>query len=513
MSHPHIAPDSHGIPTLYVNGRPFFLYSGEIHNSAASSLAYMEEHVWPNLENLNMNAVILPIFWELLEPAEGQFDFTLTDGLITQARRHEKKLVLLWFGLWKNGESMYVPQWMKKDTKTYFRAETVRGEKTTTISPFCKEAVEKDACAFAALMDHIRAFDEEESTVLVIQVENEIGILGEARDYCQAAQEEFAKEIPQTLKENLHVEGSWKEAFGPEAEETFMAWHFAAAVERIASAGKEKYNLPCYANSWLKQYPWYPGSYPMGGPVPSMHKIWKLAAPSLFTLGPDIYVPYCADVMDEYAGAENPLFIPEIRKDAVAASYCLYAFGAKNAVCFAPFGIEELALDPSQIPKPAPEVMAALNIDPSAFDTRGSFEILSETYRLLKNLEPVYLEYRGTKHLKSFVRHGENDYGTFLSFEDYDLQASYAPRQSGKPLGAGIFIETAKDTFFLIGLMCSASFRVKPGERSTADILRIEEGTFEKGEWRPGRVLNGDEKMTVRFGDKPAVYKVKLYKF
>ena len=203
MSHPHIAPDSHGIPTLYVNGRPFFLYSGEIHNSAASSLAYMEEHVWPNLENLNMNAVILPIFWELLEPAEGQFDFTLTDGLITQARRHEKKLVLLWFGLWKNAESMYVPQWMKKDTKTYFRAETVRGEKTTTISPFCKAAVEKDAYAFAALMDHIRAFDEEESTVLVIQVENEIGILGEARDYCQAAQK-----FPKSLKRTF----TWKAA-------------------------------------------------------------------------------------------------------------------------------------------------------------------------------------------------------------------------------------------------------------------------------------------------------------
>ena len=513
MAMPEIRKDEKRIYTLYVEGKPFFLYSGELHNSSTSDLKYMEEKVWPRLAGLHMNSVIAPVAWEMIEETEGKFCFDIVDGLIGQARKYGMKLILIWFGLWKNAESMYVPEWMKKNTDAYFRAEKVSGEKLPTISPFCEAAVEKDAFAFAALMEHLREFDGEEHTAVVIQVENEIGILGSARDYCDAANEKFEEEIPAVLTENLNVGGTWKEAFGDEAEEAFMAWHFACAVEKITSAGRDRYPLPCYANSWLKQYPWYPGSYPMGGPVPSVHKIWKLAAPSLFTFGPDIYVPYCADVMDEYGTAENPLFIPEIRRDAVAVSYCMYAFGAKNAVCFSPFGIEDLSPDAVEAEMPPADVMAALNIDPSAFNITGSYQLLAETYRLMKELEPFYLKHRGTEHLKSFVRHGENDYGTFLQFKKYDVQAAYAPRQSGKPLGAGIFMELDEDTFLLAGTMCTVSFMAKPGENCKVDILRMEEGILEQGEWTPGRILNGDEKMTIRFGETPSLLKIKLYKF
>ncbi len=144
--------------------------SGEIHNSSASSLQYMEHEVWPKLKDLHMNSVIVPLSWETLEPEEGNFDFTLLEGLIQQAREQEMKLIFLWFGLWKNSESMYAPGWMKQDTKTYFRVQKVNGEKINTISPLCGAAVEKDANAFAGVMAHIKEIDEEESTVIVMQV-------------------------------------------------------------------------------------------------------------------------------------------------------------------------------------------------------------------------------------------------------------------------------------------------------------------------------------------------------
>ena len=181
------------------------------------------------------------------------------------------------------------------------------------------------------------------------------------------------------LAQALGKSGTWEEAFGEDAGEAFMAWYFASAVETIAASGKKEYDLPCYANAWLRQSPWFPGSYPSGGPVERVQPIWRAAAPSLFAFGPDIYVPYCADVMDSYATDDNPLFIPEIRKDAVASSYALYAFGAKNALCFSPFGIEDLALDPSQLDKPPMDLMIALNIDPSAFDITGSKDCLAAT--------------------------------------------------------------------------------------------------------------------------------------
>ena len=513
MSLPVVKRDEKGISTLYVHDRPFFMRSGEIHNSNSSDPNYLEEKLWPALRGLNMNAVIAPVYWELIEPTEGSYDFSSVEDLIRGARKEGLKLCFLWFGLWKNAESMYVPAWMKKNTETYFRAEKVNGEKLNTVSPLCAAAVEKDRQAFTALMRRIRELDEDENTVVVIQVENEIGLLGTDRDYSAVANEAFFAPIPEKLSAALGKNGTWTEVFGDDAGEAFMAWHFASAVETIAASGKTEYDLPCYANAWLRQSPWFPGSYPSGGPVKGMQPIWRAAAPSLFAFGPDIYVPYCADVIDEYASEDNPLFIPEIRKDAVASSYALYAFGAKNAICFSPFGIEDLALDPDQLDKPPMELMIALNIDPTAFDITGSKACLSATYDLLEQLEPLLLHNRGTSRQQACVRHGEVDYSAFLRFEEYDLAVSYGPRMSGKPLGACLAFELTPEKFLLVGLNCTPTFHAKPGVNKKVDILRMEEGRIVNGEWLPGRVLNGDEKMNLRFGDMPSVLMVELYRY
>ncbi len=502
-----------GIPTLYVKGEPFLALSGEIHNSGSSNLQFMEKEVWPKLKGLNMNSVIVPLYWETIEPVEGEYDFYLLDGVVEQAKENEMKLIFLWFGLWKNGESMYVPAWMKRDTKKYFRAEKVNGEKLNTISPLCEAAVEKDAAAFAKIMAHIREIDEKESTVIIMQVENEIGLLGTGCDYSKTAREAFVKELPAELSEEYGVGGTWKEAFGKDAEEYFMAYYFAKAVEKITAAGQKEYPLPCYANAWLKQYPWYPGSYPSGGPVKDVHKIWKIAAPSLFTLGPDIYVPYVAQVLDEYGYEGNPLFVPEVRKDSVTASYCLYAFMKRNAICYSPFGIEDLALSPEEIEKPPMEVMAALNIDPSAFDIAGSREYLGATYKLVEQMKPLYLKYRGTEHLQSYVKKADTDFGTWFQFEEYDLEVAYSPKMPEKPLAAGAVYELAANQFLIMGMMSTLTFAPKEGENLKVDYLRLEEGAIEKGEWKSGRILNGDEKMSLKLGDMPSCLYVELYKY
>ena len=512
MSIPVVKHDEKSIPTLYVHDKPFFMRSGEIHNSNASDPVYLEEKLWPALRGLHLNSVIVPLYWEMIEPAEGEYDFSLPEKIIRAARREGLKIGFLWFGLWKNAESMYVPAWVKRDTETYFRARKVSGEIMPTISPLCHAAVEKDRQAFTALMRRICELDKEENTVIVMQVENEIGLLGTDRDYSSEANASFDAPIPEKLAAALGRGGTWEEVFGSDAGENFMAWHFGSAVERIAASGKAAYNLPCYTNAWLRQSPWFPGSYPSGGPIRQVQPVWRVAAPSLFTFGPDIYVPYCADVMDEYASGNHPLFIPEIRKDSVSSSYALYAFGAKNALCFSPFGIEDLALDPSELDKPPMELMIALNIDPSAFDITGSRDCLSATYGLLEQLEPLYLQYRGTPSLQVCVRHGEVDYSSFLRFGSYDLIVKYGPRMSGKPLGCCYVIELSEDRFLLAGLNCTPEFRVKPGTDRKVEILRLEEGRIVDGKWVPGRVLNGDERMNLRFGDMPGTLMVELHR-
>lgn len=500
-----------GIDTLIVHGEPFFALAGEIHNSSASDAGYMLNHVWPRLEGLNINTLIVPIYWEQIEPCEGEFHFELLDSLIRQARENRMHLILLWFGLWKNAGSDYVPEWMKLDNSTYFRAQNVHGEPLAAISPFCAAAVERDARALAAVMAHIRSIDEEQNTVIMMQIENEIGLLGSDRDYSETAETAFAGAVPPVVAAEFGCAGTWRECFADDAGEHLMAFAFASALENITRRAKQAYDLPCFANAWLRQYPWHAGSYPSGGPVRSMHRIWKCVAPSLFTLAPDIYVPYVAQVIDEYGYDGNPLVIPEVRKDAVTASYALYAFGHANAICYSPFGIEELALPPEAVDRPPLQMMAALNIDPSAFDITGSREYLARTYGILHHVRPLLLKYRGTRQLQSFVKKSDTDFGAYLSFGKVDMKIAYAPKQPSNPLAAGIIIEVAEDSFFLIGMMCEITLRAKPGERGRVGILRLEDGDFVDGTWQKGRTLNGDEKMMLRLKDMPECRFVKVH--
>lgn len=498
-----------GYQTLFVDEEPYVILGGEVHNSAASGEAYMEEEVWPNVRDLGMNTVVAPVYWECIEPKQGAFDFSTVDDLLRQARRENLRLVLLWFGLWKNAESMYVPTWMKRDRKTYFHCKKASGEELPVISPFCKEAVKQDREAFTRLMAYLKEQDGCR-TVLMVQVENEIGLLGSERDDSPTAQEAFLAGMPKEVEEEFHLSGSWQEAFGEEAGEYFMAWAFAKAVEEIAGAGKREYPLPMYTNAWLEQFPWRPGTYPSGGPVRKMFRMWKAMAPSLFTLAPDIYVPMVPETMDLYTELDNPLFVPEVRKDAACATNALYAVFGCHGIGFSPFGVEELNMDPEKIDRIPPEVMAALNIDPAAFDMEGSAEYLKRSYELIKNLLPLYYRLRPDGDVHAFIRKDPREQGTVVHAKGYDIQLDYRRKEQGKPETGGVIFQLEKDVFLIAGIMCGITFHGKMGSGKTAELIRLEEGEWEKGGWKPGRILNGDEKMFVSCKDNFVLYRVEL---
>jgi hypothetical protein len=510
---PYLAKEN-GLFSLIVDGNPYIALAGEIHNSSSSSLEYMKDKVWPNLRGLHLNTLIVPVFWEMLEPRQDSFDFTLVDGIIEQAREENIRLVLLWFGLWKNGRSTYVPGWVKRDDTTYFRACYPGPSVTDTISPLCDAAVQADAKAFSRLMSHLKEVDGQQHTVIMVQVENEIGFLGSDRDYSAYANEQFAQSVPQDVSEAFGRNGTWSEIFEEDAAEYFMAYYYAHAVEEIAKAGTKEYALPMFVNAWLEQFPERAGSYPSGGPIAKVMKIWKAAAPTIALYAPDIYLADFAKVCEEYtAGGNNPLFIPEARRDMVSATNVFYAIGKHDALCFAPFGIEDF-LAPADGSDTGIDfgIMMALNIDVSAFHLNGTGPYLAQSYELLSNMLGIINQYRGTGQMTGFLQYHNS--GCILPFSKYDLKLTYKRQEQGKPIAGGLVIEVSEDEFILVGIGFSAEFLPKRGEARKVGFVKIEEGSYVKDRWKMKRALNGDEAAYgISIGRNPSALYVEVYKY
>ena len=503
-------PDS-GIPSLHkqgtttqllVDGKPFVILGGELHNSSASSLAYMEP-IWPKMVTLNLNTVLAVVSWELLEPEEGKFDFALVDGLLQGARKHNLRLVLLWFGSWKNGVSSYVPGWVKRDVARFPRMQPRPGENVEVLTPLSEANCAADTRAFVALMRHLKEVDSGEHTVLMIQVENEVGLLGAARDHSPLAEAAFAQAVPAELTSylsdhkndlipefkkyweaaGLKTAGTWTEVFGEGADEAFMAWHMARYLGQVAAAGKARYALPMYANAWLVQNEGEKaGQYPSGGPVSKVLDVWRAAAPAIDFLAPDIYLPDFKAVYASYTRSGNPLFIPE---SSPGVERAFYALGQHEAIGFCPFAIDSLPPD----------------------------HPLKDGYQLLAEMMPVIIENQGADRMRGLLQYKEDNEQVDLA--GYRLEVSY--RKDANSKGYGLVIAVGPDEFLVAGSGVGIHFSARtPGPRRTG-ILSVEEGRFGDGKWVPGRRMNGDEDAggwrLQLAGGPPSIQRIKLYRY
>ncbi len=339
-----------GRHALLVDGAPYLVLGAQIGNSSAWPAVLPQ--VWPALEALHANTAEAPVYWEQIEPEPGRFDWTNVDALLDGARAHRLHLILLWFGTWKNGNDHYVPQWVKRDPRHFPRMINQAGQPIDDLSANAPANMEADRTAFAALMHHLAERDGAEHTVLMMQVENESGGIGAARDYSAASNREFAGQVPAELVKALGSKtGTWSEVFPGNADEAFQAWHQARYVNAVAEAGKREFAIPFYCNVWLayapaelpeRRIPIAGIGYPSGGPNQGMLPVWKAAAPSIDAIGPDIYASnpdFYLNILATYARPDNPLWIPETGQGDEYAPYLFAALG-RGAVGFSPFGID-----------------------------------------------------------------------------------------------------------------------------------------------------------------------------
>ena len=336
---------------VVVNGKPMLLLGGELSNSAATSISDIDK-VMPEMHKIGLNTVFVPAYWEFIEPQEAKYDFTLVDRIIDKARENDLKIVFLWFGAWKNSMSCYTPQWFKTNTKRFPRSMTETGKPLEIATCFSDNVLQSDKRAFCELIKHIKNVDSQQNTVILVQIENEIGMLEAARDHSPLAEAAYKGNVPAELIKAVSYiksaglkakKGTWKEVFGNDVygDEKFQAYHYAKYTEQLAKAGKTIYNIPMYVNAAMNSRGRKPGEYPSAGPLAHLLDIWKCAAPDIDIFAPDIYDTGYKDWVNKYKTPTNPFFTPELRLGEYSGVRAFYTFGEVDAISFSPFAIDQ----------------------------------------------------------------------------------------------------------------------------------------------------------------------------
>ncbi len=444
------------------------ILGGELGNSSASSKEDIQS-IFPRLKDMGLNTVLMPVYWELIEPREGSFDFSLLDEAITSAEENDLKLVLLWFGAWKNSMSCYAPSWVKTNVMRFPRAVTETGKPLEILSAFSDEVLQADLNAFNAMLAHLMATDKNH-TVSMIQIENEIGMLESARDHSPLAEKEYAKGVPETLAKTLKAKSGtpWSELAEAQdyADEMFMAWAYAQYVEQLAKSARDKLPAtPLYVNAALDSRGRRPGQYPSAGPIARLANIWKAGAPSVDLISPDLYDPPFAPWFRQFDFPGNRLFIPEIRRTSDSGTHAFYAIGEHNAIGFSPFSIE------------------------NASELEGAR--LKQAYTLLKSLEPYCNEkyesygllFDGDNAKES--RTVETDGLKTISSHFFTLPwDSRATDGSPWPDGGGMVVRLDKDDYLIAGTGIVVKW--ESAEESSTEKKLGEDGFMLSGEDQKG---------------------------
>ena len=501
-----------GRHALIVDGRPFLMLGAQVHNS--SNYPAMLPSVWPTIHALHANTVEVPIAWEQIEPVEGRFDFSFLDTLLRQARENDVRLVLLWFGTWKNTGPGYAPEWVKTDTRRFPRMRTRDGRTHYALSPHGAATLAADRNAFVHLMTHLRDTDSQHS-VIMIQVENETGSYRSPRDFSPEAQRLFDGPVPPALA-RLRRAGTWSQVFGPRADQAFNAWYIARYVDQIAAAGRAVLDLPMYCNASLSDPFTENGAEnsASGGPNWNMIEIWKAAAPHIDLVAPDIYnrdaAAYAA-YLDHYRRPDNALMVPETGNAAEYARFFWAALG-RGAIGFAPFGMDRT--DYFNYP------LGAARLDPETIEAFAApfrlFAPIARDWARLAYDHPIWGVAKGADGADQSTTLGRwrvtAQFGLWQFGErDWTWLPTRPNPNAARPVGGGVVLQLAPDEFLVAGT--DVRIRFAPADPAAGDMqwLSVEEGTFVDGAWQMRRRWNGDQTdYGLNFTDTPVLLRVRL---
>lgn len=545
---------SEGTTRLIVDGKPYLILGGELHNSSGSDMENLGTTL-ADLKALNLNTVLGYAYWEMVEPEEGVYNFDLVDALLEGARKNGLKVILVWFGSWKSTASSYVPEWVKTDPDRFERYTLQDGTTLEMLSPFSEANRDADTKAYVALMKHLRKVDTEH-TVIMTQVQNEPGCFENYRDYTAAGQQAWEAPMPKAMTDYLvshkgnlfpeleqswaaqgyRTQGTWAEVLGPGktegpythyTEELFMAFSYSQYINHMAAAGRRELDLPAFCNGWL----YNPGGfYPHGTVNPHVLDAYRAGGTALDFYSPNVYTIDYDPLFTQYTAGGNTLFIPE---SLLAPAAAIYSIAQYDALGFAPFGID------------GDRVKNSNNADQVA--------LLQQTYGGLSDMTPIISEHLGKSSMQGVylyplrttqeiqmgdyvVKATDSRSGGFSvdfgkSLEKWGKSgppgipsgAIAGPEPEAMPagpfgpmpkkLGAAMVIQTGTDEFIIAGYGVKFGFEVMPEVAySHLGLLSIDEGNFKGGRFNPTKRWNGDEQKVSLPPNQFTMLRVKLYR-
>ncbi len=499
-----------GRHALLVDGAPFLVLGAQVNNSSNYPAAL--EDVWPAIDVLKPNTVMVPVGWEQLEAEEGRFDFSFVDTLLAQARANRVRLVLLWFATWKNNGPNYAPAWVKLDNARFPRVITADGRTLNSMSPHAQATLDADRKAFVQLMRHLKRVDPQR-TVILVQPQNEPGTYGGVRDFSPLAQKVFDGPVPQALLAKLGKQpGTWKQVFGADADETFHAWHIARFIDQVAQAGKAEYPLPMYINAALRGpfNPGQPGQYASGGPTDNMLDVYKAATPHIDLLAPDIYMPeykLYTTVLERYARPDNPLFVAETGNRVEYARYFFSALG-EQAIGWSPFGIDYSKY--SNWPLGA-KAMTPDTLEPFALN-----------YRLVAPAARVIAKASFEGKVRGTAEEPGKPVQTLKLDAKWNAVVTYGvpqfwfqgePPGNPEPVGSALIVQLGPDEFLVTGAHARININAADPAVAARQIYEyVDEGTYDAdGKWVFRRRWNGDQTdYGLNFSSATQLLRVKL---
>lgn len=527
-----------------VDGKPFIMLAGALHNSTSSGIKYMNDiDLWDGLAEMNLNTVIATVSWELFEPEEGEYNYSHVDYLINEAHKRGLKLILVWYGTFKNPFRTYAPAWVVTNPKRFPRAKDQDGNDLVLPSIFETDILEADTRAYIAFLSHVKDVDKD-NTVIMIQVQNEPGLRDTPRDFSKEAEKAWKSEVPTqlidylkknrgTLQPDLEkvwsdngykTSGNWEEIFGKSlvaddgsnnilflTEHLFTAYFYAKYIDYMSVEGKNIHPLPTYTNASVFGLNARGKSLGAGCSIPEFFDMYRAGAPSLDILAPNSYIDQLDLLCEEYFWKGNPILIPE---STIFGARALFSIGEYDAIGFSPFGIDDY------------------------IDNNTNSLKISSVYKLIDNMKELIYQNIGSDMMRGVYLYPQKE-SQVLEMGDYQL--SFSPlipytRASSQnnmesdlnkifsslvqqmtntiePCGA-IVIKVSDNEFYIAGTGLNVDIKLKdPIKSNFSGILSIDDGEFVDNKFVTNRRLNGDEKKISFETGTYSILKVCMYHY